>query len=349
MRMTVKLLVSALVLVFALGLVACGDDDDDGGGGGGGGGEAAAAPEEEPLQVRVITAIPVDVGLWDPIHHRVYDAMAHERGWDLEVAEAVEYGRADEVLNRWGSEGVDLVFATDNGFEENLLAAAEAFPETDWAMMSDLSKTNDLENVVSYSINWCELGFAIGGAAGLVTESGTVGLVGAIPIRPQILMLEGQKLGADTAAAGTKVIAQDSGDFVDAVKAQETAFALQEKGADVLFTSHGGPIGQIARAAQQRDNYFVGFLDDSTDFAPDAVVTSVAFDFTFGYERVADAVENDQFEPGIFHSGLKEGSIDVLPFRLGFEDKEGELDDMLAQLEAREISFPAGGECEAFN
>src|SRR5690606_17704469 len=159
-------------------------------------------------------------------------------------------------------------------------------PDTKWAMMSDLSTTNGLENVVSYSINWCELGFAIGASAGAVSDAKTVGMVGAVPTRPHVLMLAAQKFAADMANPAHEVIEQNSNDFVDPVLAQETAYSVLEKGADVIFTSHGGPVEQIARAAAERDGYFIGYLDDSTDLAPDAVVTSVPFDFTYGYESV---------------------------------------------------------------
>lgn len=332
-----KLLIAILAAAMALGLAACGADDTDSGNG------------DEPLEVRVITALPVNVGLWDPGHHRVYDRIAKERGWNLQIAEAVEYGRADEVLNRWGQEGVDLVFSTDNGFEDNFLAAAEQYPDTNWAMMSELSTTNDLDNVISYSINWCELGFAIGASAGAITDKKTVGMVGAVPIRPHVLLLESQRLGADMINPGTKVIEQNSNDFVDPVLAQETAYSVLEKGADVLFTSHSGPVEQIARAAGERGGYFVGYLEDSSDLAPDAVVTSVPFDFTYGYEKVADAVESGDFEPGIFHSGLADGSIEVVDFGLGFEDRQADVEALLDRLKTREISFPEGSECEAFN
>lgn len=358
MGMRSKLLILVVAVVALLGLAACGSDDSDTEATTEAATETTAETTEEvtaeeadgePLEVRVITALPTNVGLWDPGHRSAYDRIAEEHGWNLQIAEAVEYGRADEVLDRWGQEGVDLVFSTDNGFEDSFMAAAEKFPDTKWAMMSELTDTRGLDNVISYSINWCELGFAIGASAGAITDKQTVGLVGAVPIRPHVLMLESERFGADMINPGTKVLEQNSNDFVDPVLAQETAYSLLDKGADVLVTTHSGPIEQIATAAAERGGYFVGYLADSSDINPDSVVTSVLFDFTYGYEKVAEAVESGNFEPGIHHTGLADGSIQVLPFGLGFEDRQAEVEELLEKLKTREIEFPAGSECEAFN
>jgi len=124
------------------------------------GGTAAASIEA--LDVRVITQTAVNQGTWDPQNYASYKAVADEMGWNLEIAEAVPYGEAEQVLTRWGNEGVDIVFSTDNGYQDSMLAAAAQFPDTDWVTMSDMSTTNDLPNVAAYTVDWCQLGFMQG-------------------------------------------------------------------------------------------------------------------------------------------------------------------------------------------
>src|SRR5262245_43072351 len=96
------------------------------------------------VKVRVVTVTPTNAGTWDPAQKAAYDAVFKANGWNSQVAEAVPYGKADQLFRQWGNDGVDVVFSTDNGFEDSLMAAAKKFPKTAWVMMSGLSSTQGL-------------------------------------------------------------------------------------------------------------------------------------------------------------------------------------------------------------
>lgn len=344
-------LVIPLVVLLALGAVACGDDDDSDNAAAGDNGDEPVADDgtadggegsAEGLAVRVITNQPTDVGLWDPSHYAVYTEVADELGADLEVAEAIQYGEADQVLDRWGEEGVDLVLSTDNGFEEHLLRAAEKYPDTNWVMMSALSTTNGLENVAAYSVNWCDLGFAVGASAAVASEAGKIGHVGAIPILPQNQYVAGASFGAAEAKDGATVTNTDTGDFIDVAKAQETASALLGQGNDVLITFQGASSREIARRAEDAGAYFVGFMADHAEFAPDAVVTSVAINFESGYREAMQQTASGSLEPSINIKSFDEGFLEVLPFRLGFEGEAETVSGLIESLMDGSLSYSDG-------
>lgn len=306
---------------------------------------AESAPAEAP-EVRVITVTPTNIGTWDPVQREAYDKAAAAGGWNLEMAEAVPYGDADRILDQWGAEGVDVVFSTDNGYEQNLLAAAAKYPDTAWVMMSALSTTNDLPNVASYSFNWCEYGYLQGAIAGLVTKDQTVGAVGSIDIIPLQLALAAQQDGANAVNPGTKVITKNSGDFIDAQKAQAVAAGLVADGADVITAPvHGGVSPQIAAQAQKDGVYYIGAFADEAASAPDAVVSSVYVNFLESYTEAVDSWMNGTFSPSINILGVKEGVIDSTPLTLGFEGKQGEVDQVKQQLANNEVTFT--GACKA--
>src|SRR4051812_28490018 len=126
---------------------------------------AAAGSQQKSgkdVKVRVVTVTPTTAGTWDPAQRAAYDAVFKRNGWDEQVAEAVPYGKADQLFRQWGNDGVDVVFSTDNGFEDALLAAAKRFPKTAWVMMSGLSSTKGLPNVAGYTFDWCQLGYVQG-------------------------------------------------------------------------------------------------------------------------------------------------------------------------------------------
>lgn len=297
--------------------------------------------------MRVITVTPTNIGTWDPVQRKAYDAAAAAGGWNLQVAEAVPYGEADAVLDQWGSEGVNVVFSTDNGYEQNLLAAAKKYPNTAWVMMSALSTTDGLPNVSSYSFDWCQYGYLLGAIAGVVSKDKTVGAVGSIDIIPMTLSLAAEQAGADAVAPGTKVITKNSGDFIDAQKGQAVAAGLVADGADVLTAPvHGGISPQIAAEAQKDGVYYVGSFADEQPSAPKSVVSSVYVDFLQSYSTAVDTWMNGTFDPSINILGVKDGVINFTPLTLGFEGKQSVIDGVKNQLANGEVTWP-DGPCKA--
>ena len=302
----------------------------------------SAAPGETP-EVRVITVTPTNIGTWDPVQRKAYDEAAAAGGWNLQVAEAVPYGEADQVLDQWGAEGVDVVFSTDNGYEQNLLAAAKKYPDTAWVMMSALSTTEDLPNVASYSFDWCQYGYLLGAIAGVVTNDKTVGAVGSIDIIPMTLSLAAEQAGAEAVNPGTQVISKNSGDFIDAQKGQAVAAGLVADGADVLTAPvHGGISPQIAAEAQKNGVYYVGSFADEAPSAPESVVSSVFVNFLGSYSEAVDTWMNGTFDPSINILGVADGVIDSTPLGLGFEDKQATIDGVKQQLANNEVVWPEG-------
>lgn len=334
----------ARILAILVGIVmsmmllsACGGSDDNESDG-----AASGSDKKEGLEVRVITSTPTNSGSWDKPHYEQYSTAAEELGWSIEVAEAVPYGEADQVLNRWGQEGVDLVFSTDNGFEDNFLAAAEAHPDTDWAMMTALSTTNDLPNIAAYSFNWCQFGFLHGVAGGLATENGTVGLDASIKIIPTTQWLLGAEFGIENANPDAKAITDYTEDVLDPRKAQELASALIEQGADVVLpVVQSGNSAQIAARAQEDGALYVGAYIDESEFAPEATVTSVVFNLENAYREVGKQVESDTFEAGLFTQGIEDEIFDYAPFGEKFADLEEPARDLLEQLKSGEIEIPS--------
>jgi basic membrane protein A len=305
-------------------------------------GVAGGAATQARLNVRVVTVTPITAGTWDPSHYKSYSAVAKRMKWNMQIAQALPYGKADQLFDRWGAEGVDIVFSTDNGFQSHMLAAAKKYPETLWVTMSDLSTTGGLKNVGAYSVDWCQTGFAQGIVAGLLSKSHKIGAVGAIPILPAQRTIKGLQYGANLVSKGTKVDVKYSGDFIDAQKGQEAANALMGDGADVIVAvTQGGISPQIAAAVQSAGKLYIGSYADETKFAPKATVTSAIFDFSLGYERVAQAKLAGTFKPGIYHYGIKQGFIRLAkPFRLGKSGIQKKVDSYLSRLAAGKIKIP---------
>lgn len=337
-----RLGVLATIAALALVVGGCGGSASDTAGEG----AAPASDAAEPPKVRVITVTPITAGTWDPTHNAAYTAAAKENGWDLQVAEAVPYGEAEQVFRRWGSEGVDVVFSTDNGFQDALLAAAERYPDTAWVMMSGLSTTNNLPNVAAHTFEWCELGYLQGAAGAMISESNHIGGVGGVEILPAKQTIEGVRLGAEAVQKDTKVSLRYTGDFVDTQKAQAVVSGLIGAGADVIIgVTVGGMAPQIAARAQAQDAWYIGDVADASKYAPEVTPTSVVVNLKSGYVEAVQGWMSGDFAPEIHITGVSEDTISALPFRLGFDQHNARLQEIEEHLKNDAVEWPQEGVC----
>ncbi|MCU1497643.1 MAG: Purine-binding protein precursor [Acidimicrobiales bacterium] len=329
----------ALLGTAALALVAasCGSSDSSkvAGGSGDGGGDT---PFDRNPKVRIMTIAPVNVGTWDPQQHLTYSKVAKAQGWDMEIAEAVPYGEAEQVLKEWAEDDADVVFALDSGFGEAVLKVAPDYPDTVFSVMSALG-SNDLPNVTAYAPDYCQMGYMAGAIGALSTESKKVGVVSGLPVPAVEQFFNGAEQGVAATDDGVDINLEYSGDWTDAVKKAETAAGLVSNGADVIFSFDTVPTATDQRV-QELGKKVVGIFADESEFAPEAVVTSVIIDWQ-GYAETVEAVMEDTFEPGIHVRGFQDGMLDVLPS----DDKEldGKIEDVKAQLEAGEVEI--SGDC----
>jgi basic membrane protein A len=307
-------------------------------------GVSAATPATHAakrLKVGVITVSGIKQGIWDPLHYAAYGPIAKKMNWQLDIAQAIPYGRAGEVLSRWGDAGYDIVFSTDNGFESALLVAAKKYPKTKWVVMSDLSSTKGLKNVASYSIDWCQLGFLQGVAGAYASKTKKLGAVGALPILPALKTIKGMQFGAAQAVPGTTVIVKYSGGFLDTQKAQEVAAAEISEGADVLAGITNAVVSpQVAARVQAEGKWYIGSYGEETKYAPKAVVTSVLLKPGSGYQAVADQVLAGTFKSGIFRKTIKDGFVALTPLRLGLASHAAEIKALQDKVTSGRLKIP---------
>jgi basic membrane protein A len=315
------------VIPLALGLsllgVACGSSNNTTTSGSAApsssGGAAAAKPK-----VRVMTISPINVGTWDPQQHKAYAKAAQDQSWDLDIAQAVSYGQAPQVLDQWGQQGVDVVFATDSGFGDTVLKAAAKWPKTVFVVMSSLASTNNLPNIASYSAAYCEMGYMAGVLGATASKAGKVGVVSGDPVPGVLQFFNGLEQGISATSSSAKGTIQYSGDWVDPVKKATVARSLISNGNDVLMSFDTAPTA-TDQAIQSLGKKIIGIFADESSFAPNAVITSVIINWK-GYAETVQAVMNHSFKSGIHVGGFKDGMIDLTTFAAGSSDLQAKAD-----------------------
>ena len=175
------------------------------------------------------------------------------------------------ALREWASSGdYNLVIAHGSQFGSVVEELAAEFPEVSFAWGTD-ENTFGLDNVFAYTAAADEGGFVNGVMAGLMTESGVIGVVGPIEVGDAKLYVDGfvAGVGASNADATVNVVYIQS--FSDVPLATEAAETHIANGADIMTGTAQMVVGAIAVASENGARWF-GTQSSQAELAGDAGV-----------------------------------------------------------------------------
>jgi basic membrane protein A len=302
------LLVVLVTLLLALVAAGCGGDDDDDGAadtGAGDTGTAEAAPGAG-FKIGLVT----DIG---GLNDRGFNSLANqgleqaaaEIGVETRVLESKSDADYIPNLSTLAEDGYDLIISVGFLMGEATHQAAEAFPDTSFAIIDfayggdGCEDTNscELPNLQGLVFKEQETGYLVGYLAGLVTESNTISSVGGIKIPPVDRFIAGFQKGATDANPDVKTLNGYSEDFVDQAKCKELALDQIAKGSDVVFQVAGGCGLGALDAASEKGVWGIG-VDADQAFLGDHVLTSALKRVDQAVYQTIDALVAGSFTGG---------------------------------------------------
>jgi basic membrane protein A len=279
------LLVLLVTLALALVAAGCGGDDDDTTGAGGDDTTPAAdttTDAAEAVKVGLVT----DIG---GLNDRGFNSLANEGleqaatelGADIRVLESESDADYIPNLSTLADEGYDLIISVGFLMGEATHQAAEAYPDTNFAIVDfayggeGCEETNscELPNLQGLLFKEQETGYLAGYLSGLVTESNTISSVGGIKIPPVDRFIAGYQAGAKASNPDIKTLNGYSEDFVDQAKCKELALDQIAEGSDVVFQVAGGCGLGALDAASEKGVWGIG-VDADQAFLGEHVLTS---------------------------------------------------------------------------
>ncbi|MEM7045303.1 MAG: BMP family ABC transporter substrate-binding protein [Pseudomonadota bacterium] len=295
----------------------------------------AGAAVAQELTVGYIYPAPVaDVG-WAKqldLGREAVEAAYGDRVASVVVESVPEGPDAARVMNQMVSDGAEFLMLGSFGYMNDGMKLAQANPNVAMIHASGFRQTENFGTFTSRAYE----GFYLGGlAAGMMTESNVIGVVGAFAI-PEVvaetnaLTLAIQKVNPD---AEVKVIWINT--WFDPPKAQEAARALISQGADVLFSLHQDT-PSVVTVAQAEGVYVVNTGSDMSSYGPDAVLASVTHDWTDYFVREVGAKLDGMFKGGDERGGLAQGMVEVVAYSDDLSEEQ------VAMIKATEAAFISG-------
>jgi len=274
---------------------------------------AASAPAtaDAPLKIAFAYVGPVGDGGWTFAHDNARKALEKEFGAKIAtsyVEKVPEGPDAERVIRDMVGQGNTLIFGTTFGYMEPMLKVAADNPKV---MFEHATGYKQAANMRTYDSRTYEGAYMAGVVAGAVSKTGTVGVVGSIPIPEVIRNINSFTLGAQSSNPKIKVKVVWVNDWFNPPKETEGAQSLIDGGADVLMQNTDS--SAVLQAAEKNGKYAFGWDSDMHNYAPKAHLASAVINWTPYYIKATQEALDGKWT-GNMHSwwGVKEGAIDLV-------------------------------------
>ena len=296
------------------------------------GGALAQAPAK--TKVAAVYTVPVEQQWVSRIHKAL--SAARDRG-DIEYTFSENVTNADyeRVLRQYAEQGNKLIVGEAFAVEAAARKVAKDYPQTAFLMGSSGKPQQPNFSVFDNYIQ--EPAYLTGMIAGGMSKTGKIGLVGGYPIPEVNRLMQAFIEGAKEINPKTEFTVTFIGSWFDPPKAKEAAFAMIDKGADVLYAERFG----VSDAAKERGKLAIGNVIDTQPQYPETVVASALWSMIPTIEEALKQVKAGAFKADDFgqYSLMKHKGSSLAPLGT-FEQKIPA--DLIAKVQAKEKAILDG-------
>ncbi|WP_299878092.1 BMP family protein [uncultured Sulfitobacter sp.] len=277
-------------------------------------GAAAILPKRawaaDPIKVAGIYTVPVEQQWVSRIH--LAAETAQTRG-DIEYTFTENTANTDyaRVMREYAEAGNTLIIGEVFGAEQEAREVAAEYPNVAFLMGSSFKEDPALPNFSVFDNYIQDAAYLSGIIAGAMTQTGNIGMVGGFPIPEVNRLMHAFMAGAAEMKPDISFQVSFIGSWFDPPKAKETAFAMIENGADLLYAERFG----VSDAAKEKGILAIGNVIDTQAEYPDTVVASAIWHFEPTLDAAIAAVQAGTFtakDYGVY-SFMKEGGCSLAP------------------------------------
>jgi len=240
-------------------------------------------------KVAAVYTVPVEQQWVSRIHKALNEAKA--RG-DIEYVFSEKVANADyeRVMREFAEKGNQLIVGESFAVEAAARKVAKDYPKTAFLMGS--SGKVQAPNFAVFDNYIQEPAYLTGMIAGGMTKTNRIGMVGGYPIPEVNRLMHAFMAGAKEVNPKVEFTVTFIGSWFDPPKAKEAAFAMIEKGADVMYAERFG----VSDAAKERGKLAIGNVIDTQKEYPNTVVASALWNMEPTIDRAIKAVKDGTFK-----------------------------------------------------
>ena len=258
---------------------------------------------------------PKNDGGWSMRHHDGFQSLT-KHGYKVSMVEMVPEAESSKVFLKLARKH-DIVFATSFGYMDPMVKAASKAPDTIF-MHATGYKGND-KNMDNYVCHSFQARYLTGIAAGMLTKSGKIGVVGSHPIPEIIRNINALTIGAQSVNPNISVNIVWINSWFDPPKDMDAAKALLDDGNDILFTTTDSPsvvtLAQTTWKQKGKEVWSMGNDAPMGSNGPDRYVTGMIFNWNLLYKHIVDQLAAGKLKMNQrYNWGLKENCVGLSPW-----------------------------------
>ncbi|QCO56685.1 BMP family ABC transporter substrate-binding protein (plasmid) [Pseudorhodobacter turbinis] len=264
---------------------------------------------QTPVKVAGIYTVPVEQQ-WVGRIHLAAEAAKAAGQVDYSFTENVSNTDYPRVMREYAEAGVQLIVGEIFGVEQEAREVAADYPDVAFLMGSSFPPDDAVPNLAVFDNYIQDASYLSGIIAGSMTK-GNIGMVGGFPIPEVNRLMHAFMAGAREANPDITFQVSFIGSWFDPPKAKETAFAMIENGADMLYAERFG----VSDAAMEKGILAIGNVIDTQADYPETVVASAIWHFEPTFAAALAAVQAGAFKADNYgvYSYMKEGGCSLAP------------------------------------
>ena len=249
----------------------------------------SAALAQAKMKVAAIYTVPVEQQWVSRIDKALKAAQA--RG-EIEYVFSEKVANADyeRVMREYAEKGHTLIVGESFAVEAAARKVAKDYPKVAFLMGS--SGKPQAPNFSVFDNYIQEPAYLSGLIAGSMTKSGKIGLVGGYPIPEVNRLMHAFMAGVRETRPGAEFMVTFINSWFDPPKAKEAAFAMIDKGADVMYAERFG----VSDAAKERKVLAIGNVINTQAQYPETVVASALWNMEPTIDLAIKTVREGKFK-----------------------------------------------------
>jgi basic membrane lipoprotein Med (substrate-binding protein (PBP1-ABC) superfamily) len=286
------------------------------------------------LKVAAIYTVPFEQQ-WVSRIHKALKAAEARGEIEYKASENVANADYERVLREYATGGNQLIIGESFAVEAAARKVAKDYPKVSFLMGS--SGKPQAPNFAVFDNYIQEPSYLSGMIAGGMSKSNKIGMVGGYPIPEVNRLMNAFMAGAKEVNPKVEFMVTFINSWFDPPKAKEAAFAMIDKGADVMYAERFG----VSDAAKERGKLAIGNVINTQDKYPDTVVASALWHMEPTIDAAIKAVKAGTFKPEDYGalSHMKVKGSELAP--LGTFEKKVPA-DLAAKVKAKEKAILDG-------
>jgi len=244
---------------------------------------------QQKMKVAAIYTVPVEQQ-WVSRIHKALNAAVARGEIEYKFSENVSNADYERVMRQYAEQGNAFIIGESFAVEAAARKVAKDYPKVSFLMGS--SGKPQEPNFAVFDNFIQEPAYLTGMVAGGMTRSNVIGMVGGYPIPEVNRLMHAFMEGAKEVNPKVRFSVSFIGSWFDPSKAKEAAFAMIDKGADVLYAERFG----VSDAAKEKGKLAIGNVINTQDKYPDTVVASALWNMEPTVDRALKAVKDGKFK-----------------------------------------------------